>query len=186
MPISTSDFKNGKCIVVDGKKCVIIEFQHVKPGKGGAFVRTKLRDVKTGRVNDLTFRAGEKFDEVHMEAREMQFLYTDGEDFHFMNPTTYDQVAIPDETVGDTRVWLKENDTCQFQYAGDELIEIQPPMFVEMEVTQTEPGFKGDTVQGGTKPATLESGAVVNVPMFINIGEVIRVDTRDGRYITRV
>lgn len=127
MPISTSDFKNGKCIIVDGKKYVIIDFQHVKPGKGGAFVRTKLRDVKSGRVNELTFRAGEKFDDVHMEAREMQFLYTDGDDFNFMDPNTYEQMAIPADVIGDTKDWLKENDVCQLQYAGDELIEIMPP-----------------------------------------------------------
>ena len=151
-----------------------------------AFVRTKVRDIKTGRVNDLTFRSGEKFDEVRMEVREMQYLYTDGEDYHFMNPETYDQLAVPESAVGDAVKWLKESDICQLQYAGEELISIAPPMFVELEITETEPGFKGDTVQGGTKPATLETGAVISVPMFLNIGDVVRVDTRDGRYITRV
>ncbi|MBQ6585248.1 MAG: elongation factor P [Coriobacteriales bacterium] len=186
VPISTADFKNGKCIIVDGKMYTIISFQHVTPGKGGAFVRTKLRDVKSGRVIDNTFRAGEKFDDVHMETKEMQYLYTDGEDYHFMDTVSYEQAAISTEVIGDVAKWLKENDMCQLEYAGGELIGVEPPMFVELEVTETEPGFKGDTVQGGTKPATLETGAVVNVPMFVNIGDVVRIDTRDGRYITRV
>ena len=186
VPITTSDFKSGKCIIVDGKMYTIIEFQHVKPGKGGAFVRTKLRDVKTGRVNDLTFRAGEKFDDVHMSTVEMEYLYKDGEIYYFMNTETYEQVGVEEAILGDNRGWLKENDVCQLNYAGDELIEVVPPMFVELEVTQTEPGFKGDTVQGGGKPATLSTGAVITVPMFVNIGDVIRVDTRDGRYVTRV
>ena len=186
MAISTADFKNGKCISIDGKPNLIIEFQHVKPGKGGAFVRTKVRDVRTGRVNDLTFRSGEKFDEIRMETREMQYLYNDGTDYVFMDNETYDQLNIPADVIGDGAQWLKENDVCQLQYAGDELISVTPPMFVELEVTETEPGFKGDTVQGSTKPATMETGAVVQVPMFVNIGDVLKIDTRDGRYITRV
>ena len=186
MAISTADFKNGKCISIDGKPYLIIEFQHVKPGKGGAFVRTKVRDVRTGRVNDLTFRSGEKFDEVRMETKEMQYLYTDGDDFHFMDMTTYDQLAIPADVIGSTSQWLKENDICLIQYAGDEMIGVEPPMFIEVEVVDTEPGFKGDTVQGGTKPAVVETGATVSVPMFINVGDVLKIDTRDGRYITRV
>lgn len=186
MAISTADFKNGKAIMIDGKPCVIIEFQHVKPGKGGAFVRTKIRDIRSGRVNDLTFRSGEKFDEIRMETKEMQYLYNDGEDYHFMDTSDYSQIALSSDVVGDTAQWLKENDTVALQYAGDELIGVEPPMFVELEVTETEPGFKGDTVQGGTKPATLETGAVVQVPMFINNGDVLKIDTRDARYITRV
>jgi elongation factor P len=184
--ISTADFKNGKAIMIDGKPYAIIEFQHVKPGKGGAFVRTKVRDIRTGRVNDLTFRAGEKFDEVRMEQKSMQFLYADGDDFHFMDTETYEQFALPVDVVGETGKWLKENDTVSLQYAGEELIGVEPPMFVELEVTETEPGFKGDTVQGGSKQATLETGAVVQVPMFINNGDVLKIDTRDARYITRV
>jgi elongation factor P len=184
--ISTADFKNGKCILIDGKPCVIIEFQHVKPGKGGAFVRTKIRDIRTGRVNDLTFRSGEKFDEVRLDTKEMQFLYSDGDDFHFMDTNDYNQISLAASAVGDAAKWLKENDMASLQYAGEELIGVEPPMFVELEVTQTEPGFKGDTVQGGNKPATLETGAVVQVPMFINTGDVLKIDTRDGRYITRV
>ena len=184
--ISTADFKSGKCIVVDGKKYLILEYQHVKPGKGGAFVRTKLRDVKTQRVNDLTFRAGEKFDEVRMETHEMEYLYQDATGYNFMDTETYEQMAVPEDVIGDRKMWLKENSVCQLQYAGEELIAVDPPMFVELEVVETEPGFKGDTVQGGGKPATLETGAVITVPMFVNNGDVLRVDTRDGRYVTRV
>ncbi|MDR3316273.1 MAG: elongation factor P [Coriobacteriales bacterium] len=186
MAISTADFKNGKAIIIDGKPYTIIEFQHVKPGKGGAFVRTKVRDIRTGRVNDLTFRSGEKFDEIRLEEKEMQFLYSDGDGFNFMDMTSYEQIPVPTDAVGDAAKWLKENDIASLQYAGDELIGVEPPMFVELEVTETEPGFKGDTVQGGTKQATLETGAVVNVPMFVNNGDVLKIDTRDGRYITRV
>jgi elongation factor P len=186
LAISTSDFKNGKAIIIDGKPNTIIEFQHVKPGKGGAFVRTKVRDIHTGRVNDITFRAGEKFDEIRMETKEMQYLYNDGEEFHFMDTADYNQIALPAEVVGDTAKWLKDNDMATLQYAGEELIGVEAPMFVELEVTETEPGFKGDTVQGSNKPATMETGAVVQVPMFVSIGDVLKIDTRDGRYITRV
>jgi len=184
--ISTADFKNGKAIMIEGKPCVIIEFQHVKPGKGGAFVRTKFRDIRSGRVNDMTFRSGEKFEEIRMETKEMQYLYNDGEDYHFMDTSDYSQLALAADVVGDTAKWLKENDTVALQYAGTELIGVEAPMFVELEVAETEPGFKGDTVQGGTKPATMETGAVVQVPMFVNSGDVLKIDTRDARYITRV
>jgi elongation factor P len=184
--ISTADFKNGKAILIEGKPYTIIEFQHVKPGKGGAFVRTKVRDIRTGRVNDLTFRAGEKFDEIRMETKDMQFLYADGDDYNFMDTETYEQLALDAAVVGEAAKWLKESDVASLQYAGDELIGVEAPMFVELEVTETEPGFKGDTVQGGTKPATLETGAVVQVPMFVNSGDVLKIDTRDARYITRV
>ncbi|MCL2807278.1 MAG: elongation factor P [Coriobacteriia bacterium] len=186
MTISTADFKNGKAIMIEGKPCVIIEFQHVKPGKGGAFVRTKFRDIRSGRVNDMTFRSGEKFEEIRMETKEMQYLYNDGEDYHFMDTSDYSQLALAADVVGDTAKWLKENDTVALQYAGTELIGVEAPMFVELEVAETEPGFKGDTVQGGTKPATMETGAVVQVPMFVNSGDVLKIDTRDARYITRV
>jgi elongation factor P len=184
--LSTADFKNGKAIIIDGKPSVIIEFQHVKPGKGGAFVRTKIRDIRTGRVNDLTFRSGEKFDEVRMEQKEMQFLYADGDEFNFMDTETYEQIALAAAVVGDAAKWLKENEIASLQYAGDELIGVEPPMFVELEVTETEPGFSGNTVQGANKPATLQTGAVVQVPMFINNGDVLKIDTRDARYVTRV
>ena len=186
MSISTADFKNGKAILIDGKPYIIIEFQHVKPGKGGAFVRTKVRDIRTGRVNDLTFRSGEKFDEIRMETKDMAFLYSDGGDYYFMDNESYEQLTLSSDVVGETAKWLKENDVATLQYAGEELIGVEPPMFVELEVTETEPGFKGDTVQGGSKPATLETGAVIQVPMFINNGDVLKIDTRDARYITRV
>ena len=186
MAISTADFKNGMCIEYNGKLWTIVEFQHVKPGKGGAFVRTKLRDVRTGRIVDNTFNAGTKFDSVRMETRKMQYLYNDGADFNFMDNNTYEQEALSADVVGDVAKWLKENDEVSLQYAGDELIGIEPMMFVERAVSETEPGFKGDTVQGSTKPATLETGAVVNVPMYVEVGDVLQIDTRDGRFVKRV
>ncbi len=186
MAISTADFKNGICIEYNHKLWTIQEFQHVKPGKGGAFVRTKLRDVRSGRVVEYTFNSGTKFDSVRLEERKMQYLYNDGSDFYFMDPASYDQMSIPSDTLADQAKWLKENDEVTLQYAGDELINVTPQMFVELEIVETDPGFKGDTVQGGTKPATLETGAVVNVPMYINVGEVVQIDTRDGRFVKRV
>ena len=163
MAISTADFKNGMCIMYNNKMCTIIEFQHVKPGKGGAFVRMKLRDIKTGRVLSDTVNAGVKFDTVRLEQREMTYLYNDGSDFYFMDPNSYEQFSLPTDHVGDA-----------------------PQMFVELEVTETDPGFKGDTVQGGTKPATLETGAEVKVPMYVNVGDVLQIDTRDGRFVKRM
>ena len=150
MAISTADFRNGMCIEYNNKLCTIVEFQHVKPGKGGAFVRTKLRDIKTGRVVDYTFNAGTKFDSVRLETKKMQFLYSDGTDFNFMDMSSFEQLSIPAETVGSAANWLKENDEATLMYAGDELISIEPPMFVELEVTETEPGFKGDTATNTT------------------------------------
>ena len=185
MAISTADFKNGMCIEYNGKLWTIVEFQHVKPGKGGAFVRTKLRDVRTGRIVDNTFNAGTKFDSVRMETRKMQYLYNDGADFNFMDNNTYEQEALSADVVGDVAKWLKENDEVSLQYAGDELIGIEPMMFVELAVSETEPGFKGDTVQGSTKPATLETGAVVNVPMYVEIGDVLQIDTRSQGTLCR-
>lgn len=186
MAITTQNFKNGMAIIYDGKTWVIVEFQHVKPGKGGAFVRTKLKELKSGRVVDITFRAGEKLEDVRLEQKNLQFLYTDGTAYHFMETDTYEQFELQADFVGEAAKWLKENDTAVVQVAGGEMIGVEAPMFVDLEVTETDPGFKGDTVQGGNKPATLETGAVVQVPMFINTGDKIRVDTRDGRYITRV
>ncbi len=186
MAISTADFKNGICIEYNGKLWTIVEFQHVKPGKGGAFVRTKLRDVKTGRIVDNTFNSGTKFDSVRMETRKMQYLYNDGADYNFMDNNTYEQEAISADIVGDVAKWLKENDEVTLQYAGDDLIGIEPAMFVELEVVETEPGFKGDTVQGSNKPATLETGAVVSVPMYVEVGDVLQIDTRDGRFVKRI
>lgn len=184
--ISTADFRNGMCIVYNNKMCTIVEFQHVKPGKGGAFVRTKLRDIKTGRVVDYTFNAGTKFDSVRLERKKMQYLYNDGADFNFMDPNTYEQMAISAETVGAASDWLKENDEAELLYADEELISLEPQMFVELEVAHTEPGFKGDTATNTTKPATLETGVEMQVPTFIEIGDVLQIDTRDGRFIKRV
>lgn len=186
MAISTADFRNGMCIEYNNKLCTIVEFQHVKPGKGGAFVRTKLRDIKTGRVVDYTFNAGTKFDSVRLETKKMQFLYSDGTDFNFMDMSSFEQLSIPAETVGSAANWLKENDETTLMYAGDELISIEPPMFVELEVTETEPGFKGDTATNTTKPATLETGVTIQVPTFVEIGDVLQIDSRDGRFVKRV
>ena len=186
MAISTADFRNGMCIEYNNKLCTIVEFQHVKPGKGGAFVRTKLRDIKTGRVVDYTFNAGTKFDSVRLETKKMQFLYSDGTDFNFMDMSSFEQLSIPAETVGSAANWLKENDEATLMYAGDELISIEPPMFVELEVTETEPGFRGDTATNTTKPATLETGVTIQVPTFVEIGDVLQIDSRDGRFVKRV
>lgn len=154
--------------------------------RGGAFVRTKLRDIKTGRVVDYTFNAGTKFDSVRLETKKMQFLYSDGTDFNFMDMSSFEQLSIPAETVGSAANWLKENDEATLMYAGDELISIEPPMFVELEVTETEPGFKGDTATNTTKPATLETGVTIQVPTFVEIGDVLQIDSRDGRFVKRV
>lgn len=184
--VSTADFRNGMGIEYNNKMWVIIESQHVKPGKGGAFVRTKLRDIRNGRVVDYTFNSGVKFESFRMERTSMQYLYNDGMDYYFMDNNTFEQIAVPAETVGETAKWLKENDEATLIYAGEELIGIEPQMFVELQVTETEPGFKGDTVQGSTKPATLETGAVVQVPMYIEIGETLQIDSRDGRFVKRL
>ena len=184
--ISTADFKNGMGLKINGKYYTIVEFQHVKPGKGGAFVRYKIRDLKSGRVIDQTCNAGTKFENVQLITREMQYLYNDGDSFYFMDNETYEQIPVPADFIGDSVKWFKENDNCQLLYADTELLGVQPPMFIEVEITETDPGFKGDTVQGGTKPATIETGAVIQVPMYLNQGEVIKVDTRDGKFVSRV
>ena len=186
MPVNTAQFKNGMCIVHEGKRWIIVDFQHVKPGKGGAFVRTKLKELESGRVVDYTFRAGEKFDDVRVETKNLQYLYNDGGTYHFMDNTTYEQIELDATFVGEAAKWLKDNVETTVMTADGEYLGVEPPMFVELEVVETDPGFKGDTVQGGTKAATLETGAVVQVPMFVNNGDVLKIDTRDGRYITRV
>ena len=184
--ISTADFKNGMGLKINGKYYTIVEFQHVKPGKGGAFVRYKIRDLKSGRVIDQTCNAGTKFENVQLITKEMQYLYNDGDSFYFMDNDTYEQIPVSADFIGDSVKWFKENDNCQLLYADTELLGVQPPMFIEVEITGTDPGFKGDTVQGGTKPATIETGAVIQVPMYLNQGEVIKVDTRDGKFVSRV
>lgn len=186
MATTTNNLRNGMCISHKGKRWMVVEFQHVKPGKGAAFVRTKLKDIESGRVVEETFRAGEKIEDVRMETRKMQYLYSDGEALHFMDTDTYEQVALAADFVGEGAKWLKENDVAGVLTADGQILGVEPPMFVELEVTETEPGVKGDTVQGGSKPATLETGAVVQVPLFVEIGDTLKIDTRDGSYITRV
>jgi len=184
--ISTSDFKNGMGLKINGKYYTIVEFQHVKPGKGGAFVRYKIKDLQAGRTIDQTCNAGTKFESVQLITKEMQYLYNDGTAYYFMDNETFEQVPVDIDFIGDNTKWLKENDNCLLLYADTELLGVQPPMFIEVEITETDPGFKGDTVQGGTKPATIETGAVIQVPMYLNQGEIVRVDTRDGKFVARV
>ena len=184
--ISTADFRNGMGLKINDKYYTIVEFQHVKPGKGGAFVRYKIRDLKSGRVIDQTCNAGTKFENVQLITKEMQYLYNDGESYYFMDNETYDQIAVPADFIGEKSVWFKGNDTCQLLYADTELLGVEPPMFIEVEITETDPGFKGDTVQGGSKPATVETGATLQVPMYLNQGERIKVDTRVGKFVSRV
>jgi elongation factor P len=186
MTVSTNQFKNGSHIEIDGKVWKIVEFQHVKPGKGGAFVRTKLRRASDGAVIDRTFRAGEKFRAVRTEARKMQFLYADGTDAHFMDEQSFEQLAIPETSLEDPLKWIKPNESVDLLYIDDEPSDIQLGASVELEVTHTEPGVRGDTASGGgSKPATLETGATVNVPLFVNIGDRVKVDTRSGSYMSR-
>jgi elongation factor P len=184
--ISTNQFKNGNHIEVDGTVFKILEFQHVKPGKGGAFVRTKLRRAADGAVIDRTFRAGEKFRPVRTEARRMQFLYADGTDAHFMDEQSFEQIALPEAAVGEALKWIKPNESVELLYIDEEPSDVQLSASVELEVTHTEPGVRGDTASGGgSKPATLETGAVVHVPLFVNIGDRVKVDTRSGSYMSR-
>jgi elongation factor P len=184
--VSTNQFKNGMHVEVDGTVFKILGFQHVKPGKGGAFVRTKLKRVEDGAVIDKTFRAGEKFRPVRTEARKMQFLYSDGMDAHFMDVRTYDQMSVPEEQVRDSLKWVVPNEEVDVLYVDDSPSDVQVPTAVELTVAETDPGLRGDTASGGgDKPATLESGVVVRVPLFVNVGDRVRVDTRSGEYVSR-
>jgi elongation factor P len=184
--ISTNQFKNGNHIDVDGTVFKVVEFQHVKPGKGGAFVRTKLRRASDGNVIDRTFRAGEKFRAVRTEARKMQFLYTDGTEAHFMDSESFEQMAVPEGSVSDALRWIRPNDEVDVLFIDDAPSDIQLPTTVELEVTQADPGLRGDTASGGgTKPATLETGAAISVPLFVNVGDRVKVDTRSGDYMSR-
>jgi elongation factor P len=184
--ISTNQFKNGNHIEVDGTVFKVLEFQHVKPGKGGAFVRTKLRRAADGAVIDKTFRAGEKFRAVRTEVHKMQFLYADGADAHFMDSQSYEQLAIPESTVAEALKWTKPNEEVDVLFIDDEPNGVQLPASVELEVTETEPGLRGDTASGGgDKPATLETGATVRVPLFVNIGDRVKIQTESGAYISR-
>lgn len=183
--ISTNDLRTGVTVEVDGDVFTVVEFLHVKPGKGSAFVRTKLKNVKTGAVLERTFRAGEKLPRAHVEYKEMQYLYHTGDEYSFMDANTYEQVALHKDILGDAVKWLKEQAAVGLQFYQGQVIGVELPNFVELAVTETAPGFKGDTATGGSKPATLETGAVVQVPFFVNVGDQIRVDTRTGLYLSR-
>jgi elongation factor P len=184
--ITTNQFRNGSHIDVDGTIFKILEFQHVKPGKGGAFVRTKLRRASDGAVIDRTFRAGEKFRPVRTEVRRMQFLYSDGADAHFMDSESYEQLTIPVSTLAEPLRWMRESDEVDVLYIDDSPADVQLPSAIDLAVTETEPGLRGDTASGGgTKPAVLETGTRVQVPLFIDVGDRVRVDTRSGEYVSR-
>ena len=185
MVVSTAEFKKGLKIQFDGEPYSIVDFQHVKPGKGGAFVRTKLKHMRLGRVIDNTFRAGEKVELVDFEERRMQFLYKDDR-YHFMDLETYDQISLSADEVGDAREFLKENTEVEILFINGSPVTVELPNFIELQIAKTDPGIRGDTATGGSKPATLETGAVVQVPLFLNEGDVVKVDTRSGEYLGRV
>jgi len=184
--ITTADFRNGITIELDGTLYNLVYFQHVKPGKGGAFVRTRLKNLKTGAVIEKTFRAGEKVELAVLDKRRMQYLYREGDNFLFMDLDTFEQMAIPAEEVGETAKFLVEGVSVEVPLYEGKPVGVEPPVFVDMEVVETAPGVKGDTASGGSKPATLETGLVVNVPFFIEVGNRVRIDTRSGEYVERV
>lgn len=184
--ISTNDFRTGLTIELDGEIYQVIDFQHVKPGKGSAFVRSKLRNLRTGAVIDKTFNAGEKIPRAHLERREVQYLYNDGQSYHFMDMETFDQFSMEADQLGDAVNYLKENMNIKILMFQGKSIGVELPNFVELKVVETPPGIKGDTASGGTKPATLETGYVVQVPFFIEEGDILQIDTRTGHYIKRV
>lgn len=186
MQVSTSEFRNGLKIEIDGEPFAIVEFQHVKPGKGGAFVRTKLKSLKTGNVIDRTYRSGEKVDVPDLEEKKMQYLYAADKDRYFMDTATYEQISLDEKQLGDSVQYLKENMEIKVLYHRGAPISIEVPMFVELKIVKTDPGIRGDTATGGSKPATLETGAVVKVPLYLNEGDVIKIDTRTGAFIERV
>ncbi len=182
---STNDFRGGLKVMLDGDPCVIVENELVKPGKGQAFNRVRLKNFKTGRVWERTFKSGESLEAADVIDQDLQYLYTDGEFWHFMDPTTFEQVQGGEDAIGEVAKWLREEDVVTVTLFNGAPIAVTPPNHVELEVTDTDPGLKGDTAQGGTKPATLTTGAVVKVPLFVNIGDVLRVDTRTGEYLGR-
>lgn len=184
--ISTNEFRTGLTIEVEGDIYTVVEFQHVKPGKGSAFVRSKLKNLRTGAVIERTFRAGEKLPKAHLERREMQYLYKEGDSYVFMDNESYDQVSLQSEQLGEGVKYLKENMNIFLLSYNGNLIGVDLPNFVELEVVEAEPGLRGDTATGGTKAATLETGLVIQVPLFVEVGDVIRVDTRTGEYLERV
>ena len=183
---STNEFRKGLKIEIDGDPYIIVEFQHVKPGKGGAFVRTKIKNMVTGRVLDPTFRSGEKVGKPDLESVDAQFLYADGEDYHFMNTATYEQIAIGLDTLGDQVHFIKEEMTIELLIHNGKPINIEVPNFVELLVTKADPGLKGDTASGASKPVTMETGLTVNVPLFINEGDILKIDTRTSSYSEKV
>ena len=184
--VTAGDFRNGITFEMDGNVMQIVEFQHVKPGKGAAFVRTKLRNVITGGIVERTFNPTDKYPAAHVERKEMQYLYSDGELYYFMDLESFEQMPINSDKLDDNFKFVKENTNCKIASYKGNVFGVEPPMFVELEVTQTEPGFKGDTATNSTKPATLETGATIKVPMFVNEGDVLKIDTRTGDYLERV
>ena len=184
--VSAGDFRNGLTIELDNNVYQVVEFQHVKPGKGAAFVRTKLRDIKNGGLTEKTFRPTEKCPQAHIEKRDMQYLYNDGELYNFMDVETFDQFGLNEEAIGDSLKFVKENDMVKMLSHNGQVFAIEPPLFVELEIVDTEPGFKGDTATGATKPAVVETGATVYVPLFVEQGDRISIDTRTGEYLKRV
>ena len=184
--ISAGDFRNGLTLEIEGNVVQVIEFQHVKPGKGAAFVRTRLKNIKNGGIIEKTFRPTEKFPAAHIERSDMQYLYNDGEMYNFMNVETFDQIAMTEDQIGDSLKFVKENEMVKMLSHGGQVFAIEPPLFVELEITETEPGFKGDTATGASKPAVVETGATVYVPLFVEQGDRIQIDTRTGEYMKRV
>ena len=184
--ISAGDFRNGVTLEIEGNVYQILEFQHVKPGKGAAFVRTKLKNIINGGVVEKTFRPTEKFPAARIDRVDMQYLYSDGDLYHFTNVETFDQIALNSDDVGDSLKFVKENEMVKICSHNGNVFAVEAPLFVELEIIDTEPGFKGDTATGATKPATVETGAVVNVPLFVEQGNKIKIDTRTGEYLSRV
>lgn len=182
---STNDFRAGMKVMLDGDPCSIVDNEFVKPGKGQAFNRVRLRNLKSGRVWERTFKSGDSLEGADVADQDMQYLYNDGEFWYFMEPTSFDQFQADEKTVGDAKLWLKEQDTCIITLYNGAPLSVTPPNHVELEIVETDPGIRGDTATGGTKPATLETGAVVKVPLFLNIGDVVRADTRTGEYLGR-
>ncbi|WP_271273220.1 elongation factor P [Aliamphritea hakodatensis] len=182
---STNQFKNGLKVMIDGDPCSMVDVEFVKPGKGQAFTRVKMKNLMSGRTWERTFKSGESVEGADVMDTDMEYLYNDGEMWHFMDPKSYEQVAADKTAIGDAHLWLKEQDACQVTLFNGNPISVTPPNFVELEVVETDPGLKGDTAQGGSKPATLQSGAVVRVPLFIERGEVLKIDTRTGEYVSR-
>src|SRR4030042_2752813 len=183
---STTDFRKGLKIEINGEPFVIVDFQHVKPGKGGAFVRTRLKSLVTGNGNDMTFRSGDKVDKPDIEEKEMQFLYESGGEYHFMDTQSYEQLFLTAEQLGESKDFLKENIVIKAIFFNGRPLGVETPMFVELKIIKSDPGVKGDTATGATKPATLESGAIIQVPLFVEEGDVVRIDTRTREYLTRV